>query len=431
MFAGDGTLIEDWGDQGDWHDISNRYLYGGWDALVAAKDYGFSHEPLQTTLIDVNLEPECTHYFDKRHADRWKGVESVRPTESLAAVYVDKFFSNPRDSKASNASRKKAREEQRVPDRADECTDTAFKGVFGRMSTCVNQGGCVSDEMFASFLLKAEAFIGCVEEDSAFLTGNTAFAPFSKLVLNETWLEQNAPPGWVAQLNAIAKKKTKGKYDTAEAWVTARKPVKKPPKPKPVEDKEKANGRGGTDEEVSEPEDLHDDDKSNGILATDLVQKASFKKMAEKVAKLETKVGQLTESLESLFKEQNDQVSRYNTHLHEHHSATVTPAGESKDMADLKQHNLEMIALMAQLGTVVNILAPAGCGTSGTSGTSDTSDVEKVRELAAGALFDGIINTVSNVYHWDAGKQKAFYSALLGIEKFKTALQQAKATESN
>ena len=126
-------------------------------------------------------------------------------------------------------------------------------------------------------------------------------------------------------------------------------------------------------------------------------------------------------------------VSRYNTHLDERHSATVTPAGESKDVADLKQHNLEMIALMAQLGTVVNILAPAGCGTSGTSGTSEVekTDVEKMRELAAGALFDGIINTVSNVYHWDAGKQKAFYSALLGIEKFKTALQQAKATESN
>ena len=93
--------------------------------------------------------------------------------ESLAAAYVEhdveKFVPNPRESKVPNV--KKKQREERVPDRADECTDTAFKGPFGRMNTSVNQGGSISEEMLASYLVKAEAFIGAVEEDSAFLIG--------------------------------------------------------------------------------------------------------------------------------------------------------------------------------------------------------------------------------------------------------------------
>ena len=74
--------------------------------------------------------------------------------ESLAAAYVEhdveKFVPNPRESKVPNV--KKKQREERVPDRADECTDTAFKGPFGRMNTSVNQGGSISEEMLRCFL---------------------------------------------------------------------------------------------------------------------------------------------------------------------------------------------------------------------------------------------------------------------------------------
>ena len=126
--------------------------------------------------------------------------------------------------------------------------------------------------------------------------------------------------------------------------------------------------------------------------------------MEAKAHRTSRKVGELVEKLTGLEQE------------HATASKSSVTAEEKSELEKLRAHNKEMVALMAQLATVVNILAPIQ------NATETDNAYDKMRSMASKALFNGIINQVVNVYKWDVDKKRSFYSSLKGIAAFDTAL---------
>ena len=51
---------------------------------------------------------------------------------------------------------------------------------------------------------------------------------------------------------------------------------------------------------------------------------------------------------------------------------------------------------------------------------SVAGDSKKMLGSLSDATFDSIINTVDNIYKWNNEQKRAFYGALVAIDKFKT-----------
>lgn len=142
--------------------------------------------------------------------------------------------------------------------------------------------------------------------------------------------------------------------------------------------------------------------------------------MERQVKKLEAKVAQL-ETENAGFKQNIGELQKRSEQARPEEKANEGVG--SQEMEALKTHNKEMITLMAQLGTVVQVLAPpqaAAGGTNGTPAAGTTSDI--YARMVADALFDGITNTITNVFEWNTEKKTKFYSALKGIPKFNAQL---------
>ena len=422
----DGTSV-------DWLELVDGYYYKEWQSICESSSptYNFTHEPLATTFRAVNDEPEKNNFFDTRHEDEWNEVESVVPIKSLTASFVEKYVITA----AEQTAKKKAAAGRPVDrDRAVLTkTDASFKGVFGRMNTRLKQGGEVDEDMWESWLQNADAFVDIVSEDNDFLKSSTCMAPFCKLVLKPEWMAE-APEHWADRLDRIVKKRCKGKHDTAESWVNANKP-KPAAKSQPLRlsgSTKKATGRGtrprspaerlvdDDEEQDEEDEDEYEEIVPQHIMATDLVQKAAFKGLVSQVKKLEAKVAQL-ETENAGFKQNIGELQKRSEQARPEEKANEGVG--SQEMEALKTHNKEMITLMAQLGTVVQVLAPpqaAAGGTNGTPAAGTTSDI--YARMVADALFDGITNTITNVFEWNTEKKTKFYSALKGIPKFNAQL---------
>ena len=413
----------------DWLELVDGYYYKDWQSICESSSptYSFTHEPLATTFRAVNDEPEKNNFFDTRHEDEWNEVESVVPIKSLTASFVEKYVIIA----AEHTAKKKLAAGRADRDRPVLTrTDPSFKGVFGRINTRLKQGGEVDDDMWENWLQNADAFVEIVSEDNDF--GRTCMAPFCKLVLNTEWMAE-APDGWAERLDQIVKKRSKGKHDTAESWVNAYKP-KPAAKSQPLKlsgsTRRATAPRASTrprspaerlvdDDEEQDEEDEDDEEEivPQHLMATDLVQKATFKGLERQVKKLEAKVAQL-ETENAGFKQNIGELQKRSEQARPEEKANEGVG--SQEMEALKTHNKEMITLMAQLGTVVQVLAPPQAAAGGTPAAGTTSDI--YARMVADALFDGITNTITNVFEWNTEKKTKFYSALKGIPKFNAQL---------
>ena len=166
------------------------------------------------------------------------------------------------------------------------------------------------------------------------------------------------------------------------------------------------------DDQNDEDEDLFQEDEDRGkAKANKGVSPSTFQALTHRVDEVEAKahrtsrkVGELVEKLTGLEQE------------HATASKSSVTAEEKSELEKLRAHNKEMVALMAQLATVVNILAPIQ------NATETDNAYDKMRSMASKALFNGIINQVVNVYKWDVDKKRSLYSSLKGIAAFDTAL---------
>ena len=135
----------------------------------------------------------------------------------MTAHYLEKF-PRPKPLTIEKAARGTGHS---VPDNAatDKTapTDTALKGVFGRVMTAVNNDKISSFDKtkWNQFAEKAAHFVA-MDEDTV-LEGS-AFAPFKTFVLRH-W---SKAPRWVmAKLDAAVKAQEKTDHDTIDAWVNA------------------------------------------------------------------------------------------------------------------------------------------------------------------------------------------------------------------
>jgi hypothetical protein len=420
-----GEMYNAWtvnGSRKQWGEIMGRYYYGSWDELVASNNYNYDHEPLMITLEAVNNEPSGTNIFVEEPSTNWI-KKSLEPLCSLTAHYLEKF-PRPKPLIIEKAARGTGHSvlENAVPDKTAP-TDTALKGVFGRVMTAVNNEKIQSFDKakWNQFVEKATHFVN-MDEDTV-LKGS-AFAPFKTFVLRH-W---SKAPRWVmAKLDAAVKAQENTDHDTIDAWVNAmafrtstkRKRTERKhsgtstePKRKRVDDDDEYD-EGLVDDfdyQYDEDEDNFQEDEDRGKeKANKGVSPSKFQALTHRVDEVEAKahrtsrkVGELVEKLTGLEQE------------HATASKSSVTAEEKSELEELKAHNKEMVALMAQLATVVNILAPIQNATE--------TDIEKMRSLASKALFNGIINQVVNVYKWDKDKKRSFYSSLKGIAAFDTAL---------
>ena len=423
-----GEMYNAWtvnGSRKEWQEIMVRYYYNSWDELVASTNYNYDHEPLMITLEALNNEPSGTNIFVEEPSTNWS-KKSLEPLCSLTAYYLEKF-PRPKPLTIEKAARGTGHSvpDNAVPDKTAP-TDTALKGVFGRVMTAVNNDKIQSfdKKSWEKFVEKATHFVN-MDEDTV-LKGS-AFAPFKTFVLRH-W---SKAPRWVmAKLDAAVKAQERPNIDTIDQWVNAiafhtstkrkRTERKHPgtstePKRKRVDDDDEYDEGlvdDDFDDQYDEDEDNFQEDEDRGkAKANKGVSPSTFQALTHRVDEVELKahrttrkVGELVEKLTGLEQE------------HATASKSSVTAEEKSELEKLRAHNKEMVALMAQLATVVNILAPI-------QNATDTSDpADKMRAIASKALFNGIINQVVNVYKWDTNKKRSFYSCLKGIDAFDTAL---------
>lgn len=437
-----GEFVDTWvdghtGNTKSWEQVSIPYYYEAWDTQVGKHAYPFQHEPIMITLEDLNNEPRSTNIFDGADVAKWK-EHSLEPLSCLTAHYFEKFPVVVRlDEPLSKQKQPRgAINPLPVPDSSVPPTDAAFKGVFGRLMTAINQGTLTGFDKWDHYFQKAIQFVTIGENNADFVRKGTAFAPFKIFVLTHS---DKAPAGWLDKLDASVKKKTG--HSTAASWVgsfakTAR-GGKGGGKKKTGKGKEKGKGGGkvGGRSKRKRTEQLFDESRlvDDDDCASEEDQEYEPEESDEgEVSGAEDSPKKTAVSLEEFqalalavtnVSDKQHRLSRKHVELEnkvdELPSAPTESAEVSAELASMRAHNKEMVALMAQLGTVVNILAPKR---NNASGTSDS--MEQMRIMASEALFNGIVNQVVNVYNWDDDKKRSFYSSLKGIDVFDTALQE-------
>lgn len=465
-----------------WEQASDYYYYGAWDDLVKSFKYPFSHEPLMVTFPVLNAEPIHTDLFGVTHFDKWQQYESLEPLQSLAAHHLEK---NPVAKKSLPPKKQaRTQEGPKAPAPEDVLTDNVFKGVFGRLMTAINQGANVDEFQWDNYMEKAEAFVTAAEADAVVAQPpNTAFAPFSKFVLLHSakappgWmntLDSNVKTisdgshatakEWVESIQGLTLKAPKD-TQSAKSKKGGKDKGGGGTKAAAAKGKGRGGGRGhgrgrgrgasaqGEDELLntgSESEDLPEEssikEKTNltkaahGKDVAKLKEKVTLlfhnelaarsattglsteqKAMSAKQKELEGKQRELLGAQAVLSTKQNALEGKQNELTATVEGLSETLSVSSPEVAKLMQYNKEMVGLMSQLGTVINVLAPK-------PPTEDQQEQESAKDrfqrMSADAFFNGIINQVVNVYQWDNEKQKAFYSALKGIKQFDDALEE-------
>jgi hypothetical protein len=436
QYDADGNLFDSWKNWSDAEakesgEIAYLYFYGAWEVLKKKHKYIFEHEPLFSTMALVNAEPSGIDFFDESEPELWQ-IHSMEILLSLTAHYVDKIGHNKVAGKKASRGTNSAAVSERAPD-DHAATDGSLKGFFGRTMTAITQKelkkkGYDTKERWNVYCEQAGQFFAM---DETVHKEGGAFPPFKTFVLDHI---DSAPPWVLTKLNELAKEHFK--VDTVAEWVQSIERGKKP-----TTKGARSTGRGGgapkdrraprrrvpaaAEQEENEDDDFDDDDDEEdaitaaigGMMTQSLrlensggkkkvrpVPMVQFQKLQLAVNELADKHTTLSNKVDSL----------------EQKATTAAPTAEdATELGKLTAHNKEMVALMANLATVVSILAPK----QNDGATFESlSAIDKMKALTAKALFNGIINTVVNVYKWDTDKQTAFYSSLRGIEEFDEAL---------
>lgn len=106
--------------------------------------------------------------------------------------------------------------------------------------------------------------------------------------------------------------------------------------------------------------------------------------------------------------------------------ASAPPAPED---ANLKVHLTQMSAIMSQLASIMgqmNVVLGSNMFASQSSylGSDGTSAAKTFADLICKPSFDGIINSIDNVYRWNKEQKLAFYASVQSIQVFKDKLNE-------
>ena len=147
----------------------------------------------------------------------------------------------------------------------------------------------------------------------------------------------------------------------------------------------------------------------------------------DRIAELESvKTSERIAELESFKTSQDRWAKQVDSRLAQ---ASGTPSAEQ---ANLKEHLTQMSAIMGNLasimGTMNVVLGSAMFGSQSAIAGPDGGAKSFVDQLTKPS-FDGIINSIDNVYRWNKEQKMAFYASVQSIQVFKTKLDDLQKDE--
>jgi hypothetical protein len=401
----------------DSHDeFLTQYYSGGWDALCQKWNYDgpATDEPLFIIFDIVNEED----FSISSTEDTFVSQYSMPVFECISAWAMSR--SAPSARRAFNgapepqvAQQNKGRgSEARAFKIPTTMTDTAWKAIWQEV---------VKRSTDRKASMPTEAEVTTVLTEFVKQLGQNRFhigaakAPFIRTFQLDDYNDMS----FTDPINAFLKKYGVGP-DAPEVEAAGKKRARRG-----------ASGGGRPSrrlEHFDEGEEGADDCDLEGTLSAAMEQGALVQKLDGKVRAAEQTSRRHNERIAELesFKTSQDQwAKQVDSRLDAAKTSAQASGTPSQEQVNLKEHLTQMSAIMGNLASIMGTMnvvlgSPMFGSQLGIAGT-DGGAKSFVDQLTKPS-FDGIINSIDNVYRWNKEQKLAFYASVQSIQVFKTKL---------